>query len=167
MDIKDIENRLRDYFNYDRRVNNLNKKIDLLKSQISEIDYKLGHVDYDIPEESLGISYDEKVQTNRQECGYAEKAAIKITDRLEEEKTWKQQEIADTEEGLRDMEFNNILVEGWLDELNEDDAKFIEEKYNSREKIADWKVGMKYGVSQAAVTCRKNKILKKILKRCG
>lgn len=79
---KDMEQRIFNYFNRDKRLSVLNKRLETLKKQISQIQYKLRSVDVDLPEESKAIGYDKKVQTSPIGESYAERTLMRITDKL-------------------------------------------------------------------------------------
>lgn len=162
--LKPIEEKLIHYFNKDKKINVLNKKLEILKRQITEIDSKLQNVDVDLPEESFSISYQDRVQTSPSECGYAEKALIRITERLLAEKASKKEEIADIEEALRNTEFNNIVIDGAVSDLDTQDYELLKQKYKYGKR--DWQVGMIFNMSQSAATERKNKVLKVLVNSC-
>lgn len=159
--LKSIEEKLIHYFNKDKKIYVLNKKLEVLKKQISEIDYKLQNIDVNLPDESLSIRYEDKIQTSRSECGYAEKAMIKITDRLLDERAWKKEEIADIEKVLRAMESDSVTIDDKLSSIDPEDQEFLKQKYRYGKK--DWQLGMIFNMSQSAATKRKNKLLKNIM----
>lgn len=147
--------------NKNKKINVLNKRLEIFKRQISEIDSKLQNVDTDIPLEGLSISYDEKVQINHLECGYAKKALIRITDRLLSEKTYKKEQIADIEKVLRNLEFNNIVIDDVISSLDKEDYGLLKQKYRYGKR--DWQIGMLLNMSQSAVSKRKKKLLESII----
>jgi len=159
-EFKDMEQKLFDYFNRDKRINVLNKKLRILKKQISDIAYKLKNIDVNLPEESRAMTYEERVQTSSTGQSYAERALMNITDKLLEEQSWKKEQVAEIEKTLRDIESDNIIIEDNIKDLRIEDQEFLEEKYKYGKK--DWQLGMKYGISQPAATDRKNKLLKNI-----
>lgn len=163
--VKPIEEKLMNYFNKDKKINGLNKKLEILRRQITEIDNKLQNIDVDLPEESLSINYEDKVQTNPSECGYAEKALIKITDRLLYEKAYREEEIIDIEETLRNMEFDNLVIDDAVSDLGKQDYEFLKQKYRYGKR--DWQLGMMFNISQPAATDRKNKLVKNIINFCN
>ena len=155
-----MESRLRDYFNRDKRTRVLNMKLNILKKQIDEIEYKLRNIKVDLPEESRSITYEERVQTSPTGESYAERTLMRITDKLLEEQSWKLEQVADVEERLRNMEVNNSVIRENIKDMRTEDLEFLKEKYKYRK--ADWQVGMKYCISQQAATERKKKLLKNI-----
>lgn len=160
MKFVEMECKLRDYFNKDKRMNVLNKKLDILKRQIDEIEYKLRNVDVDLPEESRSMNYEERIQTSPTGESYAERTLLRITDKLLKEQSWKKEQVADIEESLRNMEADNAVIEDNIKDLRVEDQEFLKEKY--KYKKADWQVGYKFGISQQAATDRKNKLLKNV-----
>lgn len=160
--LKDVEQKLYNYFNRGKRLYALNKRLRLLKSQVSSIEYKLEHVDYDLPEESMSIGYEERVQTTPVGYSFAEKTLYSITDKLIKNKVYKQQQIADIEDRIMQIEEDNIIIEDNIKDLRDGDKEFLREKYLGYGKT-DWQLGYKYGISQQAATERKKKLLKNIL----
>ncbi len=160
--LKEMEQKLYNYFNKDKRLRALNKRLDLLKSQISQIDYKLEHIDYKLPEESIQIGYEERVQTSPTGYSFAEKTLYSITDKLIKNKAYKQQQIADIEDRIMQIQEDNTIIEDNIKDLRDGDKEFLKEKFSGYGKT-DWQMGFKYGISQPAATERKKKLLKNIL----
>ena len=160
--LKEMEQKLYNYFNRDKRLKALNKRLQLLESQISEIEYKLKHIDYNLPEESISIGYEERVQTSPTGYSFAERTLYNITDRLLKNKGLKEEQIADIEERIMQIEEDSTIIEDNIDGLRDGDREFLKEKYSSHGKT-DWQIGYKYGISQPAATERKNKLLRNIL----
>ncbi|UZQ49840.1 hypothetical protein [Clostridium kluyveri] len=156
----EMEEKLRNYFNKDKKINVLNKKLEVLKSQIDIIEYKLKNVAVDLPEESRSMVYEERVQTSPTGESYAERTLLRITDKLIEEKLWKMEQAVDIEKALRNMEADNAVIEANIKDLRLEDQEFLKEKYKYNKK--DWQVGYKFEISQPAATTRKRKLIKNI-----
>lgn len=144
------EKKLYNYFSKDRKIRSINKKISLLNQQIDDIEKKLRDVNITIPEESRSITYEERVQTSSDGTSYAERALMRITDKLIVEQARKKEEIAELEEELRSIEVDNIIFEDNIKDLNEEDKKFLKIKYG--EKLKDWQAGFKLDISQSTAT---------------
>lgn len=155
-----MESKLRDYFNKDKRMRVLNMKLSILKKQIAEIEYKLRNVKVDLPEESRSMTYEERVQTSPTGESYAERTLLRITDKLLREQSWKIEQIADIEERLRNMESSNSVIEVNIKDLRIEDQDFLKEKYKYRK--ADWQIGMKFNMTQGAVTKRRHRLIENI-----
>lgn len=158
--IAEMEQKLRDYFNADKRKSVLNTKLDILKRQIDEIERKLKNVAVDLPEESRSITYEERVQTSPTGESYAERTLLRITDKLLKERSWKREQVADIEETLRYMEADNAVIEANIKDLRIEDLSFLKEKYKYGR--ADWQLGMKFNMTQGAVTKRRHKLIENI-----
>lgn len=155
-----MESRLRDYFNRDKRTRVLNMKLNILKKQIDEIEYKLRNVKVDLPEESRSITYEERIQTSPTGESYAERTLMRITDKLIQEQSWKLEQVADVEERLRNMEVNNSVIRENIKDLRTEDIEFLKERYKHGKK--DWQIGMKFNMTQGAVTKRRHKLIENI-----
>ncbi|MBV4423440.1 hypothetical protein KM792_11485 [Clostridium tyrobutyricum] len=155
-----MESKLRDYFNRDKRMRALNMKLNILKKQIDEIGYKLRNVKVNLPEESRSMVYEERVQTSHTGESYAERTLLRITDKLLREQSWKIEQIADIEERLRNMESSNSVIEVNIKDLRIEDKDFLKEKYKYRK--ADWQIGMKFNMTQGAVTKRRHRLIENI-----
>jgi len=158
--LEEMATKLKNYFRRDERLKSLNGKLKRLKDQLAEIEYKLENTDIHIPEESLAISYEERVQGGHSVSGFAEKATIRIIRRLEERQAWYKSEIAYLEEKIDGINLDNGYIEDNIGMLEKGDYEFIKKKYG--EDWTDERLGMKYGVSQVAATDRKNGLLKNI-----
>lgn len=158
---KHIENKLYNYYGKDKKVSSINRKISLLKNQIKSIEDKLKNVDIEIPEESRSMTYEERVQTSSCEESYAEKALIRITDKLLREKSRKEEEVVDLEEELRNIEADNITIEDNIRYIKDRQIlDFLSMKY--KEQLKDWQIGMKIGKDQSTVTRTRQKIISNI-----
>lgn len=158
--IKEMEQKLFNYFNRDKRIKVLNKRLDLLKKQVSEIDYKLQHIDYSLPDESICVGYEERVQTSPTGYSFAERTVYNITDRLLKNKALRQQQIADIEDNIMQIEEDNIIIEDNIKDLSEEDVNFLRLKYKYKQK--DWQVAQKLNMSQSTATRIKKKLIKNI-----
>lgn len=155
-----MESKLRDYFNRDKRMRVLNMKLNILKKQIDEIEYKLRNVKVDLPEESRSMTYEERVQTSPTGESYAERTLLRITDKLIQEQYWKKEQVEAIEERLRNMEVSNSVIKENIKDLRIEDQEFLKEKYKFGK--ADWQVGMKFNMTQGAVTKRRHRLIKNI-----
>lgn len=133
--LKEMENKLKNYFNRSKRIKALNKRLKLLKDQVAEINYKLEHIDYNLPDESICVGYEERVQTSPTGYSFAERTLYNITDKLLKEKAWKEEKINDIEEMLRNIETDNTIIESNIIDLREEDKEFLAERYKYNKKI--------------------------------
>lgn len=157
---RDMEQKLFNYFNKDKRVGVLNKRLEILKNQISEIEYKLRNVDVDLPEESRAVGYDERVQTSPTGESYAERTLMRITDKLLKEQSLKKEQVADIEETLRNIESDNTFIEANIKDLRDEDQEFLKEKYKYGKK--DWQLGMEFNMSAGGATKRRHRLIENI-----
>ncbi|WP_368488341.1 hypothetical protein [Clostridium sp. BJN0013] len=157
----EMEEKLRNYFNKDKKISVLNKKLEVLRNQIDVIEYKLKNVAVDLPGESRSMTYEERVQTSPTGESYAERTLMRITDKLIKEQLWKKEQVADIEETLRNMEADNAVIEANIKDLRIEDQEFLKEKY--KYKKTDWQVGMKFNMSQGTVTKRWHRLIKNIV----
>jgi hypothetical protein len=157
----DMEEKLRNYFNKDKKISVLNRKLEVLKSQIDVIEYKLKNVAVDLPEESRSMTYEERVQTSPTGESYAERTLMRITYKLIKEKSWKREQVADIEETLRNMKVDNSIIEDNIKDLRLEDQEFLKEKY--KYKKTDWEIGMKFNMSSGGATKRRHRLIENII----
>ena len=157
----EMEEKLRNYFNKDKKISVLNRKLEVLKNQIDVIEYKLKNVAVDLPEESRSMTYEERVQTSPTGESYAERTLLRITDKLIEEKFWKKEEVEHIEETLRNMEADNAVIEANIKDLRIEDQEFLKEKY--KYKKTDWEIGMKFNMSPGGATKRRHRLIENII----
>lgn len=157
---KVTERKLYNYFKKDKKTNSLKRKITLLNKHIEQIEYKLKHVDISIPEESKSMSYEERVQTSSTGESYAERTALKITDRLIIEQSRKIDEISELEEEIRNIEADNIIIEENIKLLRKEDVEFLKSKYDK--ELPDWEVGINLNMSQSKVTRKRQRLVENI-----
>lgn len=154
------EKKLYNYFKKDKKINSLKRKITLLNKHIEQIEYKLKHTDISIPEESKSMSYEERVQTSSTGESYAERTALKITDRLIIEQSRKIDEISELEEEIRNIEADNIIIEENIKLLRKEDIEFLKSKYDK--ELPDWEVGINLNMSQSKVTRKRQRLVENI-----
>lgn len=154
------EKKLYNYFKKDKKINSLQRKITLLNKHIEQIDYKLKHTDISIPEESKSMSFEERVQTSSTGESYAERTALKITDRLIIEQSRKIDEISELEEEIRNIEADNIIIEENIKLLRKEDIEFLKSKYDK--ELPDWEVGLNLNLSRSNVTRKRQRLVDNI-----
>ncbi|MFT8313190.1 MAG: hypothetical protein ABF633_02925 [Clostridium sp.] len=154
------EKKLYNYFKKDKKINSLKQKITLLNKHIDQIEYKLKHTDISIPEESKSMTFEERVQTSSTGESYAERTALRITDRLIKEESRKFDEISEIEEEIRNIEADNIIIEENIKLLRKEDIEFLKSKYDK--ELPDWEVGLNLNMSQSKVTRKRQRLVDNI-----
>lgn len=154
------EKKLYNYFKKDKKINSLKQKIELLNKHIDQIEFKLNHIDITIPEESRSMSYEERIQISSTGESYAERAVLRITDRLLKEKSRKVDEVYELEEEIRNIESDNIIIEENIRLLRKEDHEFLQSKYDK--ELPDWEVGLNLNMSQSKVTRKRQRLVNNI-----
>ncbi|MFL0197781.1 hypothetical protein ACJDU8_19750 [Clostridium sp. WILCCON 0269] len=157
----EMEEKLRNYFNKDKRIRVLSTKLDILRKQINEIEYKLKNAVVNLPEESRAITYEERIQTSPTGESYAERTLLRITDKLIKEQSWKREQVADIEEVLRNMEADNAVIEANIKDLRIEDQESLKYKYKYNK--TDLQVGVKFNMSPGGATKRRHRLIKNIV----
>ena len=137
----------------------MKEKIKLLKKHIEDIERKMKDTDIEIPDEPKGITYGNVVQTSGN-ASYAERAAIKMIESMENEIAYKREQIASLQKNIRDMEADNVIIESNLRFLSKDHMKILELKYGHNKK--DWQVGVELSIERSTITRIKQKLIKDI-----
>ena len=78
---------------------------------------------------------------------YAERAAIRMIDNLENEVAYKLEQIAHLEKNIRDIEADNAIIEYNLESLSEDDKMFLSLKYGKEQE--DYQVAQDINTSES------------------
>lgn len=158
--IKETEKELCNYFKSEKTVSRLTSKIELLEQQIIDIRTRIRNTDISIPEQSLGASYSESVQTSRSNMGYAESQAVRIIEQMEIELTDKQEEVFLLEKLIRKKKVDAMDMEQKLRHLDPDAVKVLTLSYS--QKIVDWKIGVEMNIAQTTATRWRHKALKEV-----
>ncbi|WP_242874657.1 MULTISPECIES: hypothetical protein [Clostridium] len=157
---RNTERKVYNYFKKDRAINSLKHKVDILDKQVDQIEKKLRSTDISIPEESRAMTYEEKVQTSPNSESYAERTAVRIVDKLLKEQSRKLEEIADTEEQIREIEADNVIIDDNIRELCKKDFEFLKSRYGK--ELPEWRVGIELHMSQSQVNRKKQRIIENI-----
>ena len=137
----------------------MKEKIKLLNKHIEDIEQKMKETNIEIPDESKSMTYGDVVQTSGV-TSYAERAAIKIIENMENEVAYKKEQIALLQKDIRDMEADNVMIESNLIFLSKDHRKILELKYGHNKK--DWQVGVELSIERSTITRIKQKLIKDI-----
>lgn len=115
--------------------------------------------DIEIPDQSQSMTYGDVIQTSGV-TSYAERAAIKIIESMENEIAYKKEKIALLEKEIRDMESDNVTLESNLRFLDEEHMKILELKYGHNKK--DWQIGKELNIERSTITRTKQKLINDI-----
>lgn len=154
------EKKVYSYFMKDKKISSLRYKIELLKTQIEKIDEKLKNVDLSIPEESRSMTYEERVQTSNDGTSYAERALIRITDKLLSERSRKGEEINEIEIEIMNIEADNAIIDKNIKGLRREDFDFLKVKYDK--ELPDWMVGLDLNMTQSTTTRKRQRLIQNI-----
>ena len=157
---RETERKLYDYFQAEKRISCLNLRIELLNKHIADIRSRIKETDISIPEEPRGTTYEDTVQTSGSVISYAERAAIRIIDDMENEIVYKIEQLVGLEKQIRDIEADNAMIEYNLSFVSEDHKKILELKYGQEKK--DWQVGVEMNIERSTITRIKQKLIEDI-----
>ncbi|BDR66707.1 hypothetical protein K144312032_09350 [Clostridium tetani] len=163
------EGRIYRYYKQIKLIKNLNDKIILLRKQKKQIEEEKGELtNLNIDTElNIGIDYSrEKIQTNSDKCGQAEKATIKYIDNLEKELQYVVRQILKTNIKIRELELQVQYMEFNLSMLNEESKRFIEWKYNHNKSI-DWIAVKMYAGARSTAYRKREELVKDIAQWCN
>lgn len=159
-EFKEIENKLKIFYQRKKITDGLKFKIKRIEEQIEEIDDKIKNNKVNIKEEDTSISYNERVQSSGDKTSYAEKAFIKEIENLEKENYRKKELKNKLEERLRDIELDNETLEINIKDLSEEYKELLQEKY--KKGNPDWLVAQNLHKSKSAVNRIKSNLIKNI-----
>ncbi|URZ15315.1 hypothetical protein [Clostridium felsineum] len=158
MDRKNIENRLRQYYEDKKKIETLETKINLLKKQKTRIERNIKECNFNIePDLNMGIGYGEKVQTSPSGISYAESAIVKGIDKLLRKKDEVEKEINNSVCAIEDIRLFNIPIECILKRLSHESQNIIE--YSFKRKWTNQTIGIEIYTTEAAVRKKKKHIL--------
>lgn len=154
------ERKLYDYFQAEKKISCLNLRIELLNKHIADIRTRIRETDISIPGESRSITYGDVVQTSGSVISYAERAAIRIIDDMENEIAYKREQLAELEKQIRDIESYNAIIEYNLNFLSHNDQMFLQLKYGQEK--ADWQIGQEMSMSQSTATRTRQRLVEDV-----
>lgn len=158
----ETEDKLRNYYESDRRIKSYKEKIEFLENQTSILLYKLDTGDIHIPLESKSPSFRERVQTSMDGSSYVERAMIQVMDRLEKEVADNIKEIERLEEEIRKIDKDNKIIDSNIKWLSERHRKYLELRY--KKKWGNWQIANKLNISEATCTRMRDRLLENISK---
>jgi predicted XRE-type DNA-binding protein len=160
MEIKEVENQLRRYFNRNNLKDLLDKKLNILDSQIRSIDKDLKECNITLIEESSSPSFDERVQTSSDGTSYAERQAIRVTEMQIERLTKKQMERQRVLEQIDILEIEANEIEWKLRDIKEEHLKILELKY--KDNLSEKEIANKVHMVQPRINGIKQSMLRQI-----
>lgn len=152
-EIKKIEDKLRTYYQKDRKVEGIERQINLLKKHIEDIDDRIKNMDIDITGGALNHSsyltqnWGEKVQSSNDGISHMEKEMIRLIDNLEWEKMNKKLKIERLELCKQQIKEENLSLENYINRLKPEQKQFLEYKY--RDKLSNVVIAMNLNISTA------------------
>jgi hypothetical protein len=159
---REIENKLRRYYESDKKINSLKKEIKLLDQQIEQIDNDLRECNIHIEPESKSPSFEERVQTSCDGTSYAEREVMRVTELKIRRMTEKQLERERKKEQIDKIELDRIVIQDIVNGYSEELKLLIEYKYKKR--LNEVQISNKMNISQSQINKKKNKVLNDILR---
>ncbi len=162
-EIKKIEDKLKAYYQKDRKVEGIERQIDLLRKHIEDIDDRIKNMDIDITGGALNHSsyltqnWGEKVQTSNDGISHMEKEMIRLIDNLEWEKMNKKLKIERLELCKQQIKEENLSLESYINKLEPHQKQFLEYKY--RDNLNHISIAMKLNVSTATLSRLKKSVI--------
>ncbi|XZI81569.1 hypothetical protein ACSXED_17605 (plasmid) [Clostridium perfringens] len=162
-EIKKIEDKLKAYYQKDRKVEGIERQINLLKKHIEDIDDRIKNMDIDITGGALNHSsyltqnWGEKVQSSNDGISHMEKEMIRLIDNLEWEKMNKKLKIERLELCKQQIKEENLSLESYINKLEPHQKQFLEYKY--RDNLNHISIAMKLNVSTATLSRLKKSVI--------
>ena len=131
------EGQLYRYFEYKNKIHKFKRKVEDLEQQIISLDnqmrnvHKYIHLDPDLPAAGTG----ERVQTSISGTSYMEKQLEQEVTKLEKRKVEKIKNKIKTENKIADMQSFIRIMDTNIENLSEEDKRFIEYFYGAKKKI--------------------------------
>ena len=134
---KKTESKLYRYYEYKSKIQKLRRKVDDLEDQINTLDNQIRNVHKYIHLDTMppGSGCGERVQTSISGTSYMEKQMEQEITKLERRKIEKIKSKIKTENKIADMQSFIRIMDTNIENLSEEDKRFIEYFYGAKKKI--------------------------------
>lgn len=154
------EGKLYRYFESKKKVRSLNREIESLKYRIETIEYDIKNTNIVIDYYQNGTGIQERVQTSNNGSSYAESEMCKEIEKLEKEHIRATKKVLKVKSKIREIEeFINHMKRN-IEDLNEEDKRFIELKYGDKKSILQ--IALKLNMAKATAYRKREDIVKVI-----
>lgn len=157
-EIKEIEDKLYNYYAKDRKIASLKYKIDIIEKQIENIKKEK----IDCSKWYSGIDWNDRVQTSPSNSSYAEREIIRQEERKEQRISDCLQEIEDIKVTIYRIEKDNSIIDYNIKFLSEENQKILTYKYKN--KFNEFKIADELHMDQSTLNKKKHKILDDIIR---
>ena len=157
-ELKEIEDKLYNYFAKDRKIASLKYKIEVLEQQIENIKREK----IDCTKWYAGISWGDKVQTSPTGTSFAETEIIKLEERKEQRISECLQEIEDIKETIDKIQKENSIIDYNIKFLGEEEKQILNYKY--KYKWNEFKIARELFKDQSVINKKRRKILYDIVR---
>lgn len=159
---KKTEDRMRNYYNKDKKIKSIKEQIKFLENRIDVLVYRIEHNDFCIPTKLKGIGISERVQAS---CAGSpiEKSMIEIVEEYEKQIANNIKEINYLENRIYDIEKDFKVIDYNVTSLlGQEHKKFLEEAY--KEGLSNWRLANKYHMSEVSCTRKKRSLIRQVAK---
>lgn len=157
------ENQLYRYFEYKNKIHKFERKVDDLEQQIISLDNQMRNVHKYIHLDTMppgGAGVGERVQTSISGTSYMEKQLEQEVTKLEKRKVEKIKNKIKTENKIADMKSFIRIMDSNIENLSEEDKRFIEYFYGAKKKIPY--IAMQLNIAQATAYRKREELVKNI-----
>lgn len=163
---KDIEKKLRIYYENLKTIESLEYKCKVLEEQKDSIFKDIKDINVTIDAElGMGVEIAERVQTSPKWGGSAENKIVNQVERLHEE--WKKirKEVLELRHQIRKLKMSNLNLGTILyNKLNEDEKRFVKLKYGSGKDVPNRQLASEMHMGETSVRRKKKKMAALIYK---
>ena len=159
---KKTESKLYRYYEYKSKIQKLRRKVDDLEDQINTLDNQIRNVHKYINLDTTppGSGCGERVQTSISGTSYMEKQMEQEITKLERRKIEKIKSKIKTENKIADMQSFIRIMDTNIENLSEEDKRFIEYFYGAKNKIPF--ISMQLNLAVATCYRRREEIVRNI-----
>ena len=159
---KKTESKLYRYYEYKSKIQKLRRKVDDLEDQINTLDNQIRNVHKYINLDTMppGSGCGERVQTSISGTSYMEKQMEQEVTKLEKRKVEKIKNKIKTENKIADMQSFIRIMDTNIENLSEEDKRFIEYFYGAKNKIPF--ISMQLNLAVATCYRRREEIVRNI-----
>lgn len=157
---KRTEEKLYRYFGCKKRVYSIESEIDALENRKKTIEYDIKHTNVNIDYYQNGVGIKERVQSSSSGVSYAEAEMCKAIGELEKEHVIVTKKILKLKSDIRDIEEFIRSIDDSINQLMEEDRRFIKLMYGDRMKPIQ--IAMELNIGQATAYRKRGAIIELI-----
>lgn len=157
---KKTEGILYSHFKRKQKIMTVSRSIEEIEKKIEKNKKDIETTNISIPLQSSAMSYEERVQTSPSGDGYAEKELERQISKLEQNIVWLEDRKVDKRVCLDKLEIEVKEIDSVLENLDEEELRFVELKYGDKKGIEQ--ISQCMSMARTTVYRKRKNIVEKI-----